>query len=154
MSLEPWIHLLHVLSAMVWLGGGFLLSIVGARARTSDRPDAIPDFGQSLTYIGTRVLLPATVGTLVFGIWMVLIDAQWNFGQFWVLLAIGLFIVAFLIGAIFMGRVGMQLQKVGAQNMTEAKALLGRWLVGYRVLLLVLLIIVWDMIFKPGLGGG
>jgi uncharacterized membrane protein len=154
MSLEPWIHLLHVLSAMVWLGGGFLLSVVGSRARSSGNPSAISDFAQSLTYIGTRVLLPATAGTLVFGVWMVLIDSQWNFGQFWVLLAIGLFVLAFLIGAVFMGRVGMQLQRAGAENAEQAKALLGRWLVGYRVILLVLLIVVWDMIFKPGLGGG
>ena len=70
------------------------------------------------------------------------------------LLAIGLFVLAFLIGAVYMGRVGMQLQRIGAQNATEAKALLGRWIWGYRAILLVLLIAVWDMIFKPGLGGG
>ncbi len=154
MSLEPWIHFLHVISAMVWLGGGFLLSIVGARARNSENPNAIPEFAESLTSIGTRALLPATVGTLVFGIWMVLIDSQWNFGQLWVRLAIGLFVVAFLIGAVYMGRIGMQLQRMSVDNMAQAKTMLTRWLWGYRAILLVLLIVVWDMIFKPGLGGG
>ncbi len=150
MALEPWIHLLHILSAFVWVGGGFVLSILGARARASKDPNAIAEFGQTLAYLGTRVMTPAVIGTLVFGVWMVLMSSEWNFRQFWVLLAIGLFILAFLIGAVYLGQVGTQLQRLTTEAGLNAQALLTRWLVGYRVVLLVLLIIVWDMVFKPG----
>ena len=34
MSLDSWLHLVHVLSAMVWVGGGLMLSLIGARARS------------------------------------------------------------------------------------------------------------------------
>jgi hypothetical protein len=33
----------------------------------------------------------------------------------------------------------------------DAIALLNRWLAGYIVVPVVLLVIVWDMVFKPGL---
>ncbi len=151
MSLDPWLHLLHILSAIVWVGGGFILSVVGARVRSSDDPQAIRDFAQTLSYVGIRVLMPAVIGTLVFGIWMVLENASWNFHQFWVLFAIGLFVVAFLIGAVYLGRLGAQLLRAGPDDAANAKLLLGRWLIGYRIVLLVLLIAVWDMVFKPGL---
>ncbi len=153
MSLDTWLHFLHVLSAMVWVGGGLVMSVFGSRARASRDPKAIPEFAGMLTYVGTRVMLPAVVGTLVFGLWMVFENSQWNFGQLWVRLAIGLFIVAFLIGAIYLGRIGTQLQRLAPKDLTNGKALLGRWIAGYWIVLLVLLIAVWDMIFKPGLGG-
>jgi len=34
--LEPWIHFIHVLSAIIWVGGGVMLSLIGARARKSE----------------------------------------------------------------------------------------------------------------------
>jgi uncharacterized membrane protein len=151
MTLDTWLHFLHVLSAVVWVGGGFVLSIVGSRARASKDPNAIPEFSQTLTYIGTRVMLPAVVGTLVFGVWMVLENVDWNFSQLWVRLAIGLFVLAFLIGAIYLGRLGIQLQRLASNDRAAAVAVLGRWLAGYWLVLLVLLIALWDMIFKPGM---
>ncbi len=154
MSLDLWLHFLHVLSAIMWVGGGVTLSIIGARIRANGTPAAIADFAQLLTYVGTRVFLPAVVGTVVFGVWMVLENTQWNFGQLWVRLAIGLFVLAFLIGAVYLGRVGIQLGKVGPTDAAAAKALLGRWIAGYGLVLIVLLIAVWDMIFKPGMPPG
>ncbi len=151
MSLEPWIHFGHVLSAIVWVGGGLLLSIVGSRTRASNDPKAMAEFAQTLAYVGTRVMLPAVVGTLVFGVWMVLMSSDWNFAQFWVLFALGLFVLAFLIGAIYLGRIGIQLQRIAGESAANGAALLNRWIFGYRLVLALLLIALWDMIFKPGL---
>ncbi len=153
MTLDTWLHFLHIVSAVVWVGGGFVMSIFGSRARSSSDPKAISQFSDALTYIGTRVMLPAVLGTLVFGLWMVFENSNWNFGQLWVRLAIGLFILAFLIGAVYLGRVGTQLQRVVSTGSANAKVLLGRWITGYWIVLLVLLIVIWDMVFKPGLGG-
>lgn len=154
MILDNWLHFLHILSAIVWVGGGLILSVIGARVRSSKDPNAIPEFAQTLSLVGIRILMPAVIGTLVFGVWMVLENSQWNFGQLWVRLALGLFVVAFLIGGVYLGRVGTQLARLTADRGAEAQVLMNRWLVGYRVALVVLLVIVWDMVFKPGLGGG
>jgi uncharacterized membrane protein len=100
-------------------------------------------------------LLPAVVGTLGFGIWLVLANAAWDFGQLWVRLALGLFAVAFLIGAVYLSRIGTRLQRLAVSDeptgANEGSMLLDRWLLGYGMVLVVLLIAVWDMVFKPGL---
>jgi putative copper export protein len=69
MTLDSWLHFGHVLSAIVWVGGGLMLSIVGLRVRASGDPNAIRQFAGTLSYAGIRVLLPAVVGTLGFGVW-------------------------------------------------------------------------------------
>jgi putative copper export protein len=64
MTLDSWLHFGHVLSAIVWVGGGLMLSIVGLRVRASGDSNAIRQFAGTLSYADTRVLLPAVVGTL------------------------------------------------------------------------------------------
>ena len=67
-------------------------------------------------------------------------------------LGLGLFAVAFLIGALYLGRIGIQLQRAAESGSAgDGRLLLDRWILGYRVVLLVLVVAVWDMIFKPGL---
>jgi len=148
-----WLHLIHVLAAMVWLGGGSVLVLVAARTRSSSNPEAIAEFARLIPYIGIRVLGPAWIVVLVTGVGMVLLSSEWRFTQLWILIALGLFAVAFLIGAVFMSQAGIRLDRAARGNDPQANlpSLLQRWLVGYSVVLAVLLVAVWDMIFKPGL---
>jgi uncharacterized membrane protein len=152
MTLDNWLHFVHVVAAMAWVGGGLILSVMGLRARSSSRPAAVREFAVVLPYVGIRVLMPAVIIVLVTGIWMVIASAVWHFSQFWVLFALGLFAVAFVIGAVYLGRVGVQLARFAAQS-DDASAgarLLNRWLAGYGIVLAVLLVAVWDMVVKPG----
>ncbi|SRR6266567_5301082 len=129
-----------------------MLMLLAAHARSSSDPQAVTQFARVLPFVGLRALTPAVVILLVTGVWMILAGAGWSFSQFWVQLALGLFAVAFLIGALYMSRIGIQLQRAvttaGADAAT-ATTLLTRWLVGYGIVLLVLVIAVWDMVFKP-----
>lgn len=152
--LEPWIHFIHVLGAIIWVGGGIMLSLVGARARKSKDPRLIGEFARTLSYVGLRVLTPAVVAVLLTGIWLVLTGSEWSFTQLWVLLGLGAFILAFLIGAVYLSRIAIQLDRLVAGKDVDprvANDLLGRWMVGYQVILLILVFAVWDMVFKPGL---
>jgi len=148
-----WLHLIHVLAAMIWLGGGSVLVLVAARIRSSSNPEAIAEFARLIPYIGIRVLGPAWIVVLLTGVGMVLLSSEWRFTQLWILIALGLFAVAFLIGAVFMSQAGIRLDRAARGNDPQANltSLLQRWLVGYSVVLAVLLVAVWDMIFKPGL---
>jgi len=151
MTLDNWLHFVHVLAAMTWVGGGLTLSVMGLRARS--RPAAVREFGAVLPYVGIRVLMPAVILVLVTGVWMVIASAEWHFSQFWVLFALGLFAVAFLIGAVYLSRVGIQMERLAkapADDAPTGARLLNRWLVGYGIVLAVLLVAVWDMVFKPG----
>jgi uncharacterized membrane protein len=154
MSLDIWLLVVHILGAMVWVGGGVMLTLIGVRARSSSDPNAMGEFARVVPYVGPRVLGPAVVVLLVTGVLMVLRSAAWNFSQVWVLLALGLFVLAFVIGAIYLSRVGIEMARVaGGDGVAIAKgaALLNRWLLGYGAILLLLLVAVWDMVFKPGL---
>jgi uncharacterized membrane protein len=152
--LEPWIHFIHVLGAIIWVGGGVMLSLVGARARKSNDPRIIGEFARMLSYVGLRVLTPAVVAVLLTGLWLVFTGSEWQFTQLWVLLGLGAFIMAFLIGAVYLSRIAIQLDRLATRTDMDPQAardLLGRWMVGYQVILLILLFAVWDMVFKPGL---
>jgi uncharacterized membrane protein len=152
--LEPWIHFIHVLGAIIWVGGGLMLSLIGARARKSEDPRLIGEFARTLSYVGLRVLTPAVVAVLLSGLWLVLTGSEWKFTQLWVLLGLGAFILAFLIGAIYLSRIAIQLDRVATNtdlDLQIARELLGRWMVGYQIILIILVFAVWDMVFKPGL---
>ncbi|MGH2444654.1 MAG: DUF2269 family protein [Candidatus Limnocylindria bacterium] len=152
MNIIPWLHLGHVLGAIAWVGGGFALLVLGLRARRGPDPAAVTAFGAILAYVGPRVLAPGVGAVIVFGVAMVLIDGAWDFGQVWVLLAIGLFIAAFLIGALYLGRIGIRLgrHEDGLAD-DERRRLVDRWIGGYALVLVILLVAIWDMVFKPGL---
>jgi uncharacterized membrane protein len=154
MSLLSWLHFAHVLAAAVWLGGGLLLMLLAARSRSSSDPDAVAQFARILPWVGIRALTPAVVVLLVTGVWMILVGVGWSFSQFWVQLGLSLFTLAFLIGALYMSRVGIQLERTtGASGGHRSTAidLINRWLIGYGIILIVLVAAVWDMVFKPGL---
>ena len=153
MTLDNWLHFGHVLAAMTWVGGGLILSVIGLRARSSSRPAAVREFAVVLPYVGIRVLMPAVILVLVTGVWMVIVSAEWHFSRFCVLFALGLFAVAFLIGAVYLSRVGIQMERLANTQTDDASMgtrLLNRWLAGYGIVLAVLLVAVWDMVFKPG----
>ena len=154
-TLDTWLKFGHIVGAIVWLGGGTMLSILALRARSSRDPRVIADFARTLSYVGPRVLTPAVMAVLVFGLWMVLENAAWNLGQTWVLLAIALFALAFVIGGVFLSRTAIALERWGREeddaNRPLPDGLLDRWINGYAVVLAILFLTVWDMVFKPGL---
>ena len=58
--------------------------------------------------------MPAVILVLVFGIWMVLAFSAWRFTQRWILLALGAFVLAFVIGAVYLSRIALALDRLAA----------------------------------------
>ena len=146
-----WLKFLHILGATAWLGGGATLIGVGIRARTSSDPRTIAEFARVVRYVGMRLLGPAWIVVLITGVWMVLVSAAWKFSQLWVLLGLGLFALAFLIGAVYLSRVGMQLERMANSSQgSDGAVLIRRWVLGYGLVMAALVVAVWDMVFKPG----
>jgi hypothetical protein len=90
---------------------------------------------------------------LLSGLWLVLAGSEWNLGQLWVLLALGAFVAAFLIGALYLSRVAIRLQRAATAtpDLAVARGAIGQWLLGYGVVLAILVFALWDMVIKPGL---
>ena len=151
-TLYDWLLFGHIIAAMVWLGGGVVLAALAVATLRSDDGHALAQFVGSLRMIGPAVLAPATIATLGVGIWLVLDSAAWDFGQTWVLLALALFAAAVVIGAGHQGRTAINAQRaIDRDDYTEARRQLARWTWGYGVVVSLLLVIAWDMVFKPGL---
>src|SRR5256885_8188100 len=134
-DMVSWLLFVHVLSAMVWLGGGLTLMLAGFRARSSSRPEAAAEFAGTVPFVGLRVLMPAVVLLLVTGVWQVLASSAWSFSQLWVRLALGLFVLPFLVGAVYLSPLGNRLSRATAAYRLASRgaALLDRLLRGYPV---------------------
>ena len=146
-----WLLLFHILAAMVCLGG-FALTLLSVQVLRSGEPDAIARFTGSLRLVGPLILVPAMAAVIAFGIWLVLDRHSRYFGQSWVWLALVLFGAAFLIGAGYQSRTAIGAQRAaGEGDYGETARQLRRWSWGMRAILLLLVVITWDMVTKPGL---
>jgi uncharacterized membrane protein len=151
-TLYDWLLFLHVLAAMVWVGGGVMLAVLAARVVRDPDPGAVGRFTGSLRVLGPLVLAPATVAVLGLGMWLVVDSEAWDFGQLWLQLGLGLFVAAFLVGAAWQSRSALAATRAaGREDDAEARRQLRRWLAGYWLIVALLVVAVWDMTTKPGL---
>ena len=150
-SLHDWLAFLHVLAAMVWIGGLVALNVLGTYAVRRDEPDGIARFVGSLRVVGPIVLGPSSVVVLGVGIWLVLDSAAADFAETWIWLGLALLAAAVLVGLLFLSRAGRAAElAVEAGDHAGAKRQLTRWSWGIRLIVLLLVIATWDMVFKPG----
>jgi uncharacterized membrane protein len=150
-AIYDWLMFLHVLAAMVWVGGLAALAAFATYVLRTGERGAVASFIGSLRVVGPVVLMPAAVLVLAFGIWMVVDSTAWSFGQAWVWLALALLAAAVLVGAVFLSRTALAAERaVAAGDHLGAARQLRRWSWGIGLILLLLVVATWDMIFKPG----
>ncbi len=142
---------IHILAAMVWVGGAFTLQVYGIFVSRSSEPDAIARFGRDVSIVGGRLFPIASIVLLIAGVLMVF--QRWSFGQAWILIALVLWIVSLLVGALYIGpRSGKIGELFAAEGPTSAagKALMGQVFLVSRLELVSFAVIVFLMVFKPG----
>ena len=143
---------IHVFFAVIWVGGAATTQILATRLSRAKEPVRLAAFAKDIEFVGTRVFTPASVLVLAAGIWMVAISG-WNFTDLWIIL--GLIGIAFsaTVGATFLGpesgRIGRLIEAKGPED-AEVTARLSRIFVVSRVELVILLLIVINMVVKPG----
>lgn len=148
---EIW-KFLHVVGAMVWVGGSIVFLVLSARAGASKDPAEQGRIGQLALWTGTRIFTPAAIWVLILGIVMVL-DGPWEFSDAWI--GLGLLGVLVTLG-IGMGILARNGRKIGPAMMERGpddpvtKRLVSRQR-SFAILNGVLLIaVVFDMVVKPG----
>jgi uncharacterized membrane protein len=151
-GLHEWLMFLHILAAMIWVGGALTVSLLATRVLRSGDAATVSQFIGNLQFIGPLVFAPAIAGVLAFGIWMVVDSSAWSFSQTWLVIALPLFAAAVLVGAVFQSRAAIGAKRAAETgDNQQAARLLRRWIWGMRLIFLILLIIAWDMSIKPGL---
>ena len=143
---------LHVLLAVIWVGGAATLQILAIRIRSTDDGKKMADFAGEAEFVGTRFFLPSSILILLLGIAMV-IKNDIGFTTLWIILGIGGIVFTAVTGSAYLGPESGRIKKLiderGAED-PEVKQRLGRLFVVSRIDLVVLLLIVIDMVVKPG----
>ncbi len=140
----------HVLAAMVWVGGVFYSQVLAWRAARSDDPSELPRTARAIGYLGLRIFLPTAIILFVAGLFLV-ID-KWQFSQLWVSVSMLTWLVLVLIGALYLGPNG---EKTGKLFATEgptsvaARASLDKIFLVTRLQIVLLVLVVFLMVAKP-----
>ena len=149
-----WILLGHVVGAAILFGGHvYMEGMMAAAGRDEDRSVYMTTM---LKTAGTaeRLMGPASIITLVFGVWLVLDSGAWSFEQLFVTIGFVVIIAAFAISLFLMRPRSNDIKASIAENgLTDEKALadmksLGN-LVHVQTLLVAIALVV--MVVKPGL---
>jgi uncharacterized membrane protein len=88
------IKFLHVASAVIWIGGAFVMIMLGIRAERSKNDSELVQVVLQVAWAGERIYVPASIATLIFGVIVATIGGLW--ASLWVIL--GLVGVATTIG--------------------------------------------------------
>jgi uncharacterized membrane protein len=143
----------HLIFAMVWLGGDVMLQMFYLRARAAG-PQELPHFTRAVEWVGMRVLNPAALLVVIFGVLLVIEVDGYEFSQFWISAALAMFLASFIAGATFLGpesgRLGRLMEERGPEDQ-EVQSRTARILLVSRIELVLLVLIVLDMVTKPGL---
>jgi uncharacterized membrane protein len=141
----------HVVGAVVWIGGGLLLTILALIAERRNDPVEMATIARQAAYVGERVFVPASLVVLVMGIAMML-NTDWGWGHFWIVFGLLGFASTFTIGIGFLSplakRIVAAMEESGPHS-PEAQALITRILLIARVDTAILLLVIVDMVAKP-----
>ena len=141
---------LHIISAVVWVGGGVALQAMAIRATRSGDPARMAGFAKDAEWIGMRIFMPASILVIAFGFALVG-KGSWGY-PFWVAFALGAQGASALVGAAFLGpesgRIGKLVDARGVEH-AEVQARIRRIFLVSRVELVILIAVVFDMAIKP-----
>jgi uncharacterized membrane protein len=147
-----WLLTVHVLAAIIWVGGAFTVDMMAIRIARDPDPARLASFARDVEVIGLRVFLPASLVLLVFGFWLVH-EGHWSLSDGW--LAFGLAVIAITIvtGATFLGPESGRISKlIDAEGPAspDARRRIDRLFLVSRIQLVLLMLAVVAMTAKPG----
>ncbi len=152
MTLADTLKLVHIISVSVWIGGEIMLGILFERAQRSRDEGTLRGLLSQGNFIGKAVFNPAGIITLAAGIWLG-IEGDYDFGEAWISMGFVGIAVGAILGMAFYPRVfnrGLAAIEAGGIDGSETRASLKSLRLLSTIELLVLLVVVWAMVFKPG----
>ena len=146
----------HVLAAVIWIGGGVMIQAYAFRILRTGDARRQADFAKDTEVVSMRLFIPAAWIVLLAGI-ALMINADWAWGQNWIVLGLVAFGLSFVLGAGFLGpesgRIAKVIERDGPES-PEAQARIRRILVLSRCELVVLVTVIVNMVVKPSGNAG
>ena len=143
------VKFLHVVSAILWVGGGFVLFLLGVLAERAGNIEEKLQAMRASGQLGGRFFAPMSMLTLIFGIIMC---SFWvGFAELWIVIGLVGYATTFSIGMFIFKPTG---ERMGAmitkEGITPAVLAIGqRMMSAARFDYAVMLVIVADMVLKP-----
>ena len=158
MSFNDWLLALHVLSAFSYVAGIVLFWILIVAVRKIDTPEETIRM-EPIVKVGNAAVAIGGVGTILLGIWLAFALDGYAIWDGWIIAALILWAIAGAFGqrtgaAYMQGMTKAKELEAGGQGGTNAELLaLNRTSSGvlmHTLASLVILLLLLDMIFKPG----
>ncbi len=146
---DGWLKFIHVLFAILWVGGGLLVGILGMRMQKAN-PERVIHFTEH-TQVGGRVFSISGAVILIAGVWLVARVDFWEFSQAWISIGFLGVAVGFVLGIAFYAPQARLLITAIKENDPAAGAIAKRIGMVSTLELVLLVVVVWAMVFKPGL---
>jgi len=141
----------HVLGAIVWIGGGSLITILALMAERKNDPAELATIGRQAAVVGERIFAPAGLVVVAMGIAM-MVNTNWGWGKFWVTAGLIGYVITFFtgIGVLAPGtkKIVALTEEKGATH-PDTQAAIKRILLIARVDVAMLFLVVVDMVVKP-----
>jgi uncharacterized membrane protein len=142
---------IHVFFAIVWLGGGTMITVLVWRASRAKDTAQLLQLGRQAEWLGTRIFMPSSLIVLAMGI-VLMHKGQWGYDHFWTLFGLIGWCVSFVVGAAFLGpqagKLGKLMETHGPDD-PEVVARLDRVMNVARTDMVLVLLIAIDMVAKP-----
>jgi uncharacterized membrane protein len=142
---------IHVIAAVIWVGGAAMIQAFAFRILRTGDGKRQADFAKDAEVIGMRVFIPASLILFLAAIAM-MVNLDWSWSQNWIVLGVIAFGLSFALGAGFIGpesgRIAELIEKQGPDS-PAVQARIRRILTISRCELILLLIVIVNMVVKP-----
>jgi uncharacterized membrane protein len=142
---------IHVLAAIIWLGGGAMITLLAWRAQRARDTAQLLQIGKQAEWLSTRVFVPASLVVLAMGV-ILMSKGDWGYDRFWTLFGVIGWAVSFVVGAAFLGPQTGKLAKLMETRGPDDPAVAARLDVIINVAradVVLVLLIAADMVAKP-----
>jgi hypothetical protein len=142
---------LHLFFALVWIGGGLLMTLLGLKAELSNDSSERIWLARQGAFVSGGIFLPSSVVVLAMAIAMML-KVDWGWHTFWIVFGLAGFAWTFTTGLgviVPLTRKLNRLVDTVGPDAPEAQAAISHILLAARIDIAVLLLVVIDMVVKP-----
>jgi uncharacterized membrane protein len=142
---------LHVLFAIVWIGGALMIQLFAFRVLREDDSSRIARFASDVEFIATRTFIPSSLLLVVLG-FVLMHQGHWQW-HFWAIFALVVWALSFLSGALYLGPTSGKIGKLIAERDgvdAQIKGMIERLLFHSRIELVLIALVAMDMVVKPG----
>ena len=143
------VKFLHIVSAILWVGGGFVLFLLGVLAERAGNIEEKMQAMRASGQLGGRFFAPMSMLTLIFG--LIMCSFWVGFSDLWIIIGLVGYATTFSIGMFIFKPTGERMgAMIAKEGITPAVLAIGqRMMSAARFDYAVTLAIIADMVLKP-----